>query len=274
MGVGVCVDTDHTHRALLAEYPVLAGEGGLARTARAAIEDALFQRTYPLLIAHYGAVCAAADARADALVKALAARPPAFYGVSEKYWLLPQVGEEIEPEHTPPPYAAAVTAFARFSHAETPADKARAVGSSVSMHAYTRTYTHIHTERLASAVHCSSSPLTHAGVGWWVVETTREIVSCVAAFWNARGIDASVTSLEVSVHWRGASPFGPTCTLTTAADGGGVFVCSCVHVCVCVCVCVRVCALLGARTTCYRSCALSSCKASLRLLRHRRAYPR
>lgn len=118
----------HTHRALLEAYPNLK-DAELSRQAMVATEDALFQYIYIIIFPLYQTLHLERDQRFASKASELRACPPSFYGVSEKFWLLPQAGEDLEPEVTPPPYDAAIRVFEQFSAAESPANKARAIGT-------------------------------------------------------------------------------------------------------------------------------------------------
>lgn len=120
----------HTHRALLEAHATLAHPDS-SRQAMVAVEDALFQNIYGVIFPLYQAQYYDQDRRLGEIMLRMADWAPGAFGIKPQFCLLPQEEEELEPEETPPPYDTAVAAFARFADAETPADKARVVGTFV-----------------------------------------------------------------------------------------------------------------------------------------------
>ena len=180
----------HTHRALLAAYPNL-NQPELSRQAMVAAEDALFEHIYDMILPLYRYQYSDTDARLTSKMTTLTTQPPSFFGVSEKFWLLPQAEEELEPEETPPPYEDAIHILQRFTHAATPTDKAAAIGPGPPPFT-------------CAAAACLPLTVTKHDNGLcaavaWAVDTIQEIVRCVHTYWTVRGVDASMAALSVCV---------------------------------------------------------------------------
>jgi len=120
----------HTHRALLEAHVTLAHPES-SRQAMVAVEDALFQNIYGIIFPLYQAQYYDQDRRLGEIMLRMADWTPAAFGIKPQFCLLPQEEEELEPEETPPPYDIAIAAFGHFADAETPADKARVVGTCI-----------------------------------------------------------------------------------------------------------------------------------------------